>query len=83
MSVEIAPIPVVVALELEELHLQVGGRPKECAVQALPSNRPNQAFDEGMRQRRVRHALDFLDVENAQVRLPSVELVQTIMVRAE
>ena len=76
-------VPVVGALELEELPLQVGGRPKERAVQTLPSNRANQPFDEGMGQRRVRHGLDFLHVEDAQVRLPLVELVESIMVRTQ
>jgi hypothetical protein len=44
---------VVVTLELEELHLQIGGRPKEGAVQAFPSNRTDESFDEWMRERRV------------------------------
>jgi hypothetical protein len=67
-------VSVVVALELKELHLQIRGGPKQRAVQALASNTTNQAFDEGMRQRRVRHRLDFFDVENAQVGQPSMEL---------
>jgi hypothetical protein len=29
---------VVIALKIEELRLQVGGRPEEAAVEALPSN---------------------------------------------
>src|SRR6266851_7759973 len=36
-----------------------------------------------MRERRIRHRLDFLHVEDAQVRLPLMALVQPIMVRAE
>jgi hypothetical protein len=36
-----------------------------------------------MRERRVRHRLDFLHVEDAQVRLPLMELVPPVMVRAE
>jgi hypothetical protein len=64
-------MPVVVALELEELHLHVDGRPEERAVQALPSNRTNQAFDEWMRERRVRHRLDLFHLEDTQVCLPS------------
>src|SRR6476660_5396309 len=73
-------VPVVVALELEELPLQVSGRPEERPVQALPPNRANEPFNKGMRERRVRHGLDFLHVEDAQVRLPSVELEQPIMI---
>jgi hypothetical protein len=74
---------IVVTPELEELQLQIGGRPEEGTIQAFPSNRANEPFDEGMRERRVRHRLDFLHVKDAQVRLPLVELIQPIMVRAE
>src|SRR5260370_799185 len=52
-------------------------------MQAFPSNRANESFDEGMRERRVRHRLDGFHFEDAQVRLPLVALVQPIMVRAE
>jgi hypothetical protein len=31
-------ITVVVPLDLEELHLQIGGRPEQGAIQAFPSN---------------------------------------------
>src|SRR5216684_4157970 len=74
---------VKVLLELMELHLQIGGCPEEGAIQAFPSNRANEPFDEGMRERRVRHRLDGFHVEDAQVRLPLMELVQPIMVGAE
>jgi hypothetical protein len=39
---------VVVTLEVEELHLQIGDRPEQGAIQAFPSNRANESFDEGM-----------------------------------
>ena len=39
-------IPVEVALELEELHLKVGGRLEQRAIHALASNGPNQTLDE-------------------------------------
>ena len=74
---------VIVTLELEELDLQVSGGPEERAVQAFSSNRANQSFDEWMRERRVRHRLDFFHVEDAQVGPPLVTLVQLIVVRAE
>src|SRR6266849_4801721 len=76
-------ITVVVTLKLEELHLQIGGRPEEGAVEAFPANGANESFDEWMRERRVRHRLDLFHVEDAQVRLPLVGLVHPIMVRAE
>src|SRR5580704_12173536 len=85
-----APLPprmgtmvIEVPLELEELQLQISGRPEERPVQAFASNGANQTFDEWMRERHVRHRLDFVHVEDAQIRLPLVELVQPIVVGAE
>jgi hypothetical protein len=39
---------VVVALEIEEFHLQIGGRPEQGAVQAFAAYGADQPFDEGM-----------------------------------
>jgi hypothetical protein len=74
---------VIVPLEIEELHLQVRGRPEESAVQTLAPNGANRPFNEWMRERHVRHRLDFLHVEDPQIRLPLVEPIQGIMIRAE
>ena len=46
-------------------------------------NGADQPFDEGMRERHVRRDLDFFHVEGSQIRLPLVEPIQRIMVRAE
>jgi hypothetical protein len=74
---------VKVALELTELQLQIRGRPEQRAVETFAADRADQAFDEWMRQRHVRHRLDGCHVEDSQIRLPLVESVQRIMVRAE
>ena len=79
----VRPIPVIVLLEIDELHLQISDRPEERAVETFASNRSNQPFDEWMRERDVRHRLDFLDVEYPQIRLPLLEPIQRIMVRTE
>ena len=52
----------------DELHLQISDRPEERAVETFASNRSNQPFDEWMRERYVRHRLDFLHVEYPQIR---------------
>src|SRR5713226_8981372 len=39
---------VIVTLEIEELHLQIRGRPEQGAVQTFAPNRANQPFNEGM-----------------------------------
>ena len=76
-------MPIVITLEVDELRLQIRGRPEERTVQTFPPNRSDQPFDEGMRERHVRHRLDFPQVEYPQIRLPSVEPIQRIMIRAE
>ena len=74
---------VIVTVEIEELHLQIRGRPEQGAVQTFAPNGANQPFNEGMGERHVRHRLDFPDVEDAQIRLPLAEPIQGITVRAE
>src|SRR5206468_1705703 len=61
----------------------IGGGPEKGVVQAFPSNRAHESFDEWMRDWRVGHRLDLFHVEYPQIRLPLVESVQRIMVRAE
>jgi hypothetical protein len=52
------------------------------ADDASPSSgRADQSLDEGMRERHPRHSLDFLHIEDPQVRLPLMELEQPIMIR--
>src|SRR5262249_19366274 len=76
-------ITVIVLLEIEELPLQISGRPEERAVETFAPNRSNQPFDEWMRERYVRHRLDVPHVEDPQIRLPLREPIQRIMVRTE
>jgi hypothetical protein len=74
---------VKIALEIKELHLQISGRPEQRLIETFAANRADQAFDEWMRQRHVRHRLDGFHLEDSQIRLSLVESVQRIMVRAE
>src|SRR5262249_10813158 len=74
---------VIVALEIEELHLQIRSRPEERVVQTLAPNGANQPFDEWMRERHERHGLDFFHAEDSEIGLPLVKSIQGIMVRAE
>jgi hypothetical protein len=57
LQARLGAMTIVITLELQKLQLQIGGRPEECPVQAFAPNRADQAFDEGMRTRRVRHHL--------------------------
>ncbi len=66
---------VKVALEFKELQLQIRGCPEQRPVETFAAYRADQAFDEGMRQRHVRHRLDGFYVEDPQVCLPLMEAV--------
>ena len=79
----VGSVPVVVPFEIAELRLQISGRPEQRAVQTFAPDGPNQPLDKWMRERHVRHRLDFFHVEYPQIRLPLVEPIQGIMVRAE
>jgi hypothetical protein len=61
------------ALEFKELELQIRGRPEQRPVETFAPHRADQAFDEGMRQRHVRHRLDGFYVEDPQGGLPLME----------
>ena len=56
---------VKVALEITELHVQISGGPEQRPVKTLAPNRADQAFDEPMRQRHIRHRLDGFHVEDS------------------
>jgi hypothetical protein len=45
---------VKIALEIKELRLKISGRPEHRPVETFAANRADQAFNEWMRQRRVR-----------------------------
>jgi hypothetical protein len=75
-------MPVKVPLEIKELQLQIRGCSEPRAVEPFAADRADQPFDEWMRQRRVRHPLDGFHVKDSQIRRPSVESVQRMMVRA-
>ena len=73
---------VVINPERFEFLVQVDRVPEEYAIEILASDGPNQAFDERMRDRRVRNRLDLLDIEDAQVGEPAVESKQWVVVGA-
>jgi hypothetical protein len=76
-------VTVVIALEIEKLPLQIGGRPEQGAVQAFASDGADQPFNIWMRERRVRDRLDFLHVKDPKIPLPLAEPIQRVMVRTD
>ena len=76
-------VPVVVFLELQQFLLKITSIPERYVIKTLPPDRPNETFDEGMRERYIGHGLHLRDLENPQISLPAMELEQWIMVAAE
>jgi len=74
---------VVVPLEIDQLSPQISSRPKERSVQTFAPKGANHPFHEWVRERHVRHGLDGRNIEDPQIRLPLMEPIQRIMVRAE
>ena len=71
---------VVVLTKGLQFPFKVKCVPEEQIIQKLPTNRSYQPLYEWMRRRRVRDALDFLDLEDSQIGLPSVIAEQGIIV---
>jgi hypothetical protein len=57
-------IRVIVIPEFLQLPRQVDGVPEQYAIETQAPDRPNQPFDERMRDRSVRNRLDLLDPED-------------------
>src|SRR6266496_3201088 len=76
-------VAIIVMLELDELCLQIDGCPKQHSIKELSADRANQALHEGMRQRHIGNRLDCGTSYYSEVRLPLVESIQRIMIRAE
>lgn len=74
---------VEVGREIDELVLEVRGRPKEGAIQKFPPDGADQSFDKGMGERDIRYGFYFVDVEDAKIGLPLTKLKQGIMVGTE
>ena len=63
---------VVIRLEVGQLPFEIPGISEQDVVEELAPHRPNQAFDEGVRQGHVWHGLDLVDLQDPQVRRPPV-----------
>lgn len=61
---------VVVLAKGLQFSFKVMRVPEEQIIQKLLTDRSYQSLNEWMRRRRVRNALDFLDLEDSQIGLP-------------
>jgi len=74
---------IVKELELLQLPLKIDRVPEEHLVQIFAPDRPDQSLDERVRRRGVRHRFDLLDLEDPQVREPSMKAEQWIVIRTD
>jgi hypothetical protein len=77
-----APL-VVIGSELIQLAMQVEAVPEERVVEILAPKRSDQPLDERMRARHEGDGLEFLDVENSQIRPPAMKPEQWVMIGTE
>ena len=66
-------LEVVVAHEVGELSLEIGRRPEGHLVEELAPDGADEPLDEWMRQGHVRHGLDLPDLQDPEIRPPTVE----------
>jgi hypothetical protein len=74
---------LVGGLEFGQLPFQITGIPEQHMVEKFSPHRPDQALHEWVGQGCMRHGLDFIDLQNPQVRRPPVRLEQGIVIRTE
>ena len=79
----VAAYLVVVDLEVAKFSFKITGIPEQHLVEIFSPRRSDQALHEGVGPGHMRHGLDFVDLQNPQVRRPTVRLEQRIMIRAE
>jgi hypothetical protein len=74
---------IVVASESGELALKIQSVPEQDVIQILSPKGADQPFNKRVRAGDKRYGLDFLDLEDSQVRSPAMESEQRIVVRTQ
>ena len=77
------PIPVVVLPEVHEFSLKVLNIPKEDVIKVFTANGTDESLDEGMRAGCIGNAFDFVDIQDAEIRLPALIPEQRVIIRTE
>ena len=67
-------VMVVIGLEVGKLSLQVNVIPEQCMVKVFTANGSDKSLNEGMLAGRIGNAFDFIDIQDAKIRLPLVIL---------
>lgn len=74
---------VAIGGESIQLATEVETVPEEGLIEILASKGSDKALDKWVRVRRERDRLEFLDVENAQIRAPALKSEQRVMIGTE
>jgi hypothetical protein len=77
------PPLVVVGGESIQLAMKIEAVPEENLVEILAPKGSDEPLDERMRARREGDGLEFLNVENSQIRPPAMKPEERVMVRTE
>ena len=72
---------IVVGRESAELALKIQTSPEQDVIQILSPKGADQPFNKPVRAGDKRYGLDFLDLEDPQVRPPAMESKQWVVVR--
>ena len=65
--------PIIVGGESIQLAMEIEAVPEEGLVEILTPKGSEQLLDERVRARREGNGLEFLDVENSQIRSPAMK----------
>jgi hypothetical protein len=76
-------LAVVVAHEVGELSLEICRGPKGRLVENLASDGSDEPLDGRVRQRHVCHGLDLPDLQDPEIRPPTMEAEQRVVVGAQ
>ena len=79
----VAAYHVVGGLEVGKFPFKITGIPEQYMVETFSPRRADQALHEGVGPGHMRHGLDCVDLQNPQVRRPTVHLEQRVMIGAE
>jgi len=72
---------IVVTLKRFKLSREIRDIPEGNLIQVVPADRTYQTLNERVRERDERYRLDFVDVENPEIRFPAMEFEQEIIIR--
>lgn len=75
--------PIVISLKRLQLALQISGAPEWGLIEKLSPYCSNEPLNERMRERDIRNRLDLCNFEDSKISLPSMEVEQRIIIRAQ